>query len=70
MNEGHIPEQDGEEIYTTVEVGPMETAGRGEHSVGAVVVPTAVRDLEDVVEEPVNIRLRELSADDSVSVTI
>ena len=61
--EGDSLEKEDGEINVTVEV---ENAGRGNHYVDAVAVPTMVQNSEDIVKEPV-LDDREALADDSVS---
>jgi hypothetical protein len=66
LNDGGIPGfPEQEDMSGMVEVEQVEMARRSDHSVDTVV-PTAVQNLKNVVEEPV-VDMRELSADDTVS---
>ena len=66
-NKGDIPGQEDGEMGGTVE---GEKAGGGDCCVDAVIVPTTVRNPEDVVEEAVvDIREPSLADDDNLSVS-
>ena len=66
-NKGDIPGREDGEMGGTVEV---EKAGGGDCCVNAVIVPTTVRNPEDVVKEPVvDIREPSLADDDNLSVS-